>query len=69
MAIVALWHAMAVAMARDGDSFEVVTPADNHPPHSEGRLCSVRVVAHKKPGASHRLDKDKILQTYEARQR
>ena len=27
MAIVALWHAMAVAMARDGDSFEVVTPA------------------------------------------
>jgi len=51
------------------ERFEVVTPAGSLPPHSEGRLCSVRVVAHKKPGASHRLDKDKILQAYEARLR
>jgi SAM-dependent methyltransferase len=49
--------------------FDGVTPADNHPPHSEGRLCSVRVVAHKKPRASHRLDKEKILAAYEARLR
>jgi hypothetical protein len=51
------------------ERFEVVTPADNHPPHSGGRLCSVRVVAHKKPRASHRLDKERILEAYEARLR
>ena len=49
--------------------FDVVTTADNHPPHSEGRLCSVRVVARKKPRASDRLDREKILEAYEARLR
>ena len=51
------------------ERFEVVTLADNHPPHSGGRLWSVRVVAHRKPRASHLLDKEKILQAYEARLR
>ncbi len=51
------------------ERFEVLTLVDNHPPHSRGRLCSVRVVAHKQPRASHLLDKDKILQAYEARLR
>jgi SAM-dependent methyltransferase len=49
------------------ERFEVVTLADNHPPHSGGRLCSVRVVARKIPRESRRLDKEKILQAYEAR--
>jgi len=49
------------------ERFEVVTLADNHPPHSGGRLCSVRVVARKIPRASRLLDKEKILQAYEAR--
>jgi len=49
--------------------FDVVRLADNHPPHSGGRLCSVRVVAHKTPRATRFLDKEKILQAYEARLR
>ena len=49
--------------------FEVVQLADNHPPHSGGRLCSVRVLAHKTPRATPVLDKEKILQAYEARLR
>jgi len=49
--------------------FNVVRFADNHPPHSGGRLCSVRVVAHKTPRATRFLDKEKILQAYEARLR
>jgi ubiquinone/menaquinone biosynthesis C-methylase UbiE len=51
------------------ERFEVATLVDNHPPHSGGRRYSVRVVAHKKPRASHLLDKEKILQAYEARLR
>jgi SAM-dependent methyltransferase len=49
--------------------FDVVRLADNHPPHSGGRLCSVRVVAQKIPRATRFLDKEKILQAYEARLR
>jgi len=49
--------------------FDVVRLADNHPPHSGGRLCSVRVVAQKTPRATRFLDKEKILQAYEARLR
>jgi SAM-dependent methyltransferase len=49
------------------EQFEVVTLTDNHPPHSEGRLCSLRVAALKKPRSSQPLDKDKILGAYEAR--
>lgn len=45
--------------------FDVVTLADRYPPHSGGRLGSVRVAARKKPRPSHRLDKAKILQAYE----
>jgi SAM-dependent methyltransferase len=49
--------------------FDVVRLADNHAPHSAGRLCSVRVVAQKTPRATRFLDKEKILQAYEARLR
>jgi ubiquinone/menaquinone biosynthesis C-methylase UbiE len=49
--------------------FDVVRLADSHPPHSGGRLCSIRVVAQKTPRATRFLDKEKILQAYEARLR
>jgi ubiquinone/menaquinone biosynthesis C-methylase UbiE len=49
------------------DRFEVTTLADHYPPHSKGRTCSVRLVARKKPRAGRRLDKQEILQNYEAR--
>ena len=49
--------------------FEVVTHAEGYPPHSGGRLGSVRVVAKSKRRASNLLDKAKILQAYEARLR
>jgi SAM-dependent methyltransferase len=49
------------------EDFEVATLTDNHSPHSEGRVCSLRVVALKKPRASQRLDKEKIFRAYEAR--
>lgn len=48
------------------EHFEVTTFADNYPPHSVGRNCSLRVLARKKQQASHPLDKEKILRTYEA---
>jgi SAM-dependent methyltransferase len=50
-----------------GECFDVVTLADKLTPHSGGRLCSVRVLARKKPRARRLLDKEKILQAYEAR--
>ena len=49
------------------DEFAIVTLTDNHPPHSVGRTCSLRVVAQKKPRVSRLLDKEKILRVYEAR--
>jgi SAM-dependent methyltransferase len=49
------------------DRFDVVALDDHYPPHSRGRICGVRLVARKKPGASARLDKAAILRTYEAR--
>jgi SAM-dependent methyltransferase len=49
------------------DRFEVTTLADHYPPLSKGRTCSVRLVARKKPRAGRRLDKQEILQNYEAR--
>jgi SAM-dependent methyltransferase len=52
-----------------GDRFDVIVFDDDHPPHSAGRVCSVRLVARKKLGASERLDKAVILRTYEARVR
>jgi hypothetical protein len=49
------------------EHFDVVSLADHHPPHSGGRLHSVRAVARKKPGARQRLDKHEILRAYEDR--
>ncbi len=50
-----------------GEHFEAAVLTDKEAPHSEGRLCSVRVVARKKDQASGALDKEEILRTYEAR--
>lgn len=47
-------------------NFEVVRLGDSYPPHSVGRLCSLRVVARPKPRASQAVDKAKILRAYEA---
>ena len=48
-------------------SFEIVKLVDTYPPHSVGRVCSLRVLARKKHQVSHSLDKEKILRTYESR--
>jgi SAM-dependent methyltransferase len=47
--------------------FEIVALADTEQPHSEGRICSVRVVAAKKRRAITSLDKEGVLRAYEAR--
>jgi SAM-dependent methyltransferase len=47
--------------------FEVTMLNDNETPHSEGRVCSVRVSAQKKARESVGLDKGAILRAYEAR--
>jgi SAM-dependent methyltransferase len=47
--------------------FEVVRLGDNYPPHSVGRVCSLRVLAQRKPRANQPVDKAKILRAYEAR--
>ena len=49
------------------NQFETAALAENCPPHSEGRICSVRLLARKKLGASMDLDKEQILRAYEAR--
>jgi SAM-dependent methyltransferase len=46
--------------------FELVRLDDDYPPHSVGRVCSLRVVARRKPRASRPIDKEKILRAYEA---
>ena len=38
--------------------FKVLTLADNYPPHSVGRVCSLRVLARKRPRARQPIDKD-----------
>src|SRR5262245_13709252 len=48
------------------EQFDVLTFADNFPPHSEGRVCSTIVVARKKPGLNLRLDRELILLAYES---
>jgi SAM-dependent methyltransferase len=48
-----------------GDQFDVLTLADNYPPHSVGRVCSARIVARKKPEPVQALDKQAILRAYE----
>jgi SAM-dependent methyltransferase len=47
------------------EQLDVLTLADDYQPHSEGRVCSMRVVAHKKPGLNQRLDRQTILRAYE----
>ena len=49
------------------EHFDVVSLADDHAPHSAGRLYSVRAVARKKPRARQGLNKRAILQAYEDR--
>jgi SAM-dependent methyltransferase len=49
------------------EQFEIGVLTDKEAPHSEGRICSVRLVARKKPRASRPFDKEEILRAYEAR--
>lgn len=49
------------------EQFEFTTFTDDNPPHSQGRVCSVRLLARKKLQATRSLDKAQILQAYEAR--
>jgi SAM-dependent methyltransferase len=49
------------------DQFEVAILTDNDAPHSEARICSVRLLARKRPRVNLPLDKDGILRAYEAR--
>jgi hypothetical protein len=55
------------ALFRDG--FDVVAFNAENPPHSQGRLHSVRLLARKREQAEQTLDKSQILQAYEARLR
>jgi SAM-dependent methyltransferase len=48
------------------DHFEIMTQTDKHDPFSKGRDHSVRLLARKKHRSSPSLDKDTILQAYEA---
>ncbi len=48
------------------EQFEVLRLTDDHPPHDEWRVCSVRVLARKKLRATVSLDKEGILRAYEA---
>jgi SAM-dependent methyltransferase len=50
-----------------GEQFDLLTLADDYPPHSEGRICSTRLMARKKPGPTIQpLDKQAILRAYES---
>jgi SAM-dependent methyltransferase len=49
------------------NQFEIVTQNHDNPPHSQGRDCSVRLLARKKCRAQRTLDKAQILQAYMAR--
>jgi len=46
------------------EKFDLLTLVDDYPPHSEGRVCSTRIVAQKKPGLAQPLDKQAILRAY-----
>ncbi len=46
--------------------FDIAALADNYPPHSEGRVCSTRLVARKKPRSAALIDREKILRAYQA---
>jgi SAM-dependent methyltransferase len=47
------------------DQFHILRFVDAYPPHSEGRVCSTRIVAQKKPRSGQTLDKQMILRKYE----
>ena len=47
--------------------FEVVAQNHDNPPHSQGRDCSVRLLARKRCRAQRTLDKAQILQAYMVR--
>lgn len=46
------------------DHFEVLTHTDSYPPHSEYRVCSVRILARKQARDGLTLDKETVLQAY-----
>jgi SAM-dependent methyltransferase len=48
------------------EHFDVLTFADEYPPHSKWRVCSTRIVARKKPQVTQRLDREMILRDYES---
>lgn len=48
------------------ERFDLLTLTDDYPPHSEGRVCSTRLIARKKPEPSQPLDKQAILRAYES---
>jgi SAM-dependent methyltransferase len=49
------------------DQFEITRQDHDNPPHSQGRDCSVRLLARKKCRALRALDKAQLLQAYVAR--
>jgi ubiquinone/menaquinone biosynthesis C-methylase UbiE len=49
------------------DQFKMLLLEENQPPHSVGRHSSVRLLATKKHQVSPSIDKERILQMYEAR--
>jgi SAM-dependent methyltransferase len=49
------------------EQFEIIRHTGDEPPHSAWRLCSMRILARKKPQAGPTLDKEEILQAYMAR--
>lgn len=49
------------------ERFEVEKLIDNYPPHSKGRISSVRLVARKTLVLTSALDKNQILRAYEDR--
>jgi SAM-dependent methyltransferase len=50
-----------------GDLFEIARQDHDNPPHSQGRDCSVRLLARKKCRAQRTLDKAQLLQAYVTR--
>jgi len=49
------------------ERFTIAKLTDTHPPHSVGRVGSLRVLARKRPGGGVSLDREGILKAYEAR--
>jgi hypothetical protein len=47
-----------------GGYVEIMRQTDDHPPHSWGRVCSVRTVGRKRRRPTLILDKEQLLQAY-----